>query len=144
MVAKGWFGIVMGILWIIGAWFIQSDKSAQEMNDIRENGYSYVGESQLTQEQYDNIKQYKGFHGGTVEITNVSPLTIKYSIATLDYIDYLQIKNWDWNSKGFPLTASRVFPIMMFAIGVFQLFMGFTSLGGAKSKEKISKETVGK
>lgn len=138
MVARGWFGVIMGLLWIGGTIWAQISTApvVKETQNMQENGFYYVGEQQLTLEQYDEIKSYNDDgHGWTVVVTNPQPLEIKYEFLSLQNYDYLTKDKMP--DKTFILEITLLFPIIGFAIGVLHLIHGFETIG---EKEVTNKE----
>jgi hypothetical protein len=126
---KGWSNIILGLLFgALVIWgFCSSYSSIQEAKNIRENGYFYSGNSNLTIEQYDEIKQYDGFHNGTVIIKSINPLLIEYNFGSLQYYSYLQDERFNSFDKSINALSDMLFlvsgiiPILFIIRGITQL-----------------------
>jgi hypothetical protein len=130
MVAKGWAGVIVGFIILVGFLLLWSSNkpSIDEANKIRADGFMYSGESVLTEEQYNHIKQYKGFHDGEVEIVELSPLTVKYNFGTLEDLAYLTKVDWGFGEKTTKPVFSDILPILLGSIGILQIIIGFTTI----------------
>jgi hypothetical protein len=141
MVPKGWAGIICGVILIgVVCWMWQSNKAdIGEANDIRENGWMYSGTSQITQEQYNQIKKYNGgVHDGSVKITEIEPLTVEYNFGTKDDLQFLQRDKFSGMYLATVGTASALIPVL-FIIPLLMILNGLTTIGGNKKvvEEKL-------
>lgn len=141
MFGKGLYSIIAGILIIgFGIWMnIDSGSSIQEANNIRENGYYYDGTSNITADQFEHIKQYKGFHSGEVEVISISPLSITYSFGTLEDLPYLNKIEWSFTEKTMKPAVSNILPMLLYLIGILAFLNGVLSLG-YRGKDNNDKE----
>lgn len=131
MVLKnGWVSIIVGVVllgFLVWMW-LGFESSINEMNNIRENGYAYEGTSEITQEQFNEIKKYDGFHGGTIEIITLEPLTVEYHFPSLNDYGYLVKERWSFTEKS-KAGLTDVILMVAFAIPVFYIVNGCMQLG---------------
>ena len=122
-----WSKLIIGIL-MMGAliWMYSSSKAGiDEANNIREHGWYYVGNTEVTQTQADYLlKKYNGFHDGTVAVIETNPLTIQYGFATTETISYLTQKPmtmWDKSTAG----MYEDFILIAFMMPILIIFSAF-------------------
>lgn len=129
-----WAIILLGLLiWMYSG----SRASINEANDIRENGWYYVGTSQVTSEQADYlIENYRGFHSGTVDVIKTEPLTIQYDFATKENIPYLIQKPMTMLDKS-TAGLSDVAILIMFLIPLM-IFLSAFPIGNKDTKEQVN------
>ena len=129
MIARGWIGVIAGLLWIGVAIFMQiySAPLVKDAENMQKNGFRYAGESQVTSEQYDMIKEYNGKHDYEVIVTSLEPLTVKYGFLSLDNYNFLTTTKMP-NRYGM-LALVPLFPILGGFIGILQLIHGTTTIG---------------
>ena len=134
-----WTRVVLAILSLgILIWMYSGSRaSINEANDIRENGWYYVGTSQVTSEQADYlIEKYRGFHSGNVDVIKTDPLTIQYDFATKETIPYL-IQNpmtmLDKSTAG----LSDTIILVMFMIPLM-IFLSALPIGNKDSKKQVN------
>jgi len=107
-------------------WSYSSSKAGiDEANNIREHGWYYIGTTEVTQTQADYLlKKYNGFHGGTVEVIELNPLTIQYVFATTETISYLkQVPMTGWDKSTVAISEDVI--LVMFIIPILVLFSAF-------------------
>lgn len=119
---KGIWGVIVGLIWIgVSIWGVFAmSQPLKDADNMQKHGYFYWGETQLTLDQYNMIKQYNGQHDYEVVITNPEPLMVKYGFLSLTKYDFLETNKMP--NKDFLMGILPLFPILGFAIGVLQIF----------------------
>lgn len=135
--ARGWIGVIMGLLWIGLAIYMQiySALIVKEAENMQKNGFCYAGESQVTSEQYDMIKEYNGKNDYEVIVTSLEPLTVKYGFLSLDKYNFLTTTKMP--DKSVMLALVLIFPTLGGVIGLLQLFHGFKTIGKKEFTSKV-------
>lgn len=130
MIARGWASVILGFLWIALALYIHfsSEPILADARNMQDNGFYYLGESQISASQFNEIKQYNNDeHGGIVEVISLNPITANYNFVSLT--DYVFLTKDKLPDKSLILGTAYIFPIVMGAIGILQLFNGLISIG---------------
>ncbi len=130
LLPKGLVGIVIGLALAAALmWMYKgSEDSLAEAHNIRENGWCYYGTSVLTNEQFNAIKHYDGFHQGTIKVIAVDPLTVQYDFGSLEDISYLTKQPWGWTEKTKDGVGSSII-VVLFAFPILYIINGFFTLG---------------
>ena len=126
MFPRGYGAIIWGIISLLGLllWmYSDSRASLEEANDIRENGYYYEGTTIITSNQFTELQQYNGFHGGKVSIIELEPLTIQYSFGSLIDYPYLNEEGFSSFSKMTSGIGNAMLPVL-FIIPLLLIFIG--------------------
>lgn len=139
LVAKGWFGIVMAILWIVGGFYIQ-----WSIGNTEKNAWHYSGEVFLTIFQYNQLLKESEIEATdfTVIKNTDDMIDIKYDVLTgrntkLEYVygfkgEHRKITTPAWG-------MASIFPIVFWIIGFLQAYIAIDSL---KRKKQPTQEKV--
>lgn len=130
MLPKSWWGkLITGVIMLIGLSLILGSElgGVTEMNNLREKGYLYSGNATVTEQQYDELKQYDGFHGGEVKIIDPNPLTVEYYFPSFTNYEYLSKTNWSGEDK-FAVAITPAFLFMFMALPLMIIVASFVQL----------------
>lgn len=126
MVYEGWGGVIFGMILIgIGLFAIESFDDA----------YTYEGEIRMPLQRYSELQKEPGVTSDELEIisTDDDTVTVKYVIATkqserLENIYGLSgLPRNEVDDSASWVIAANVLPILFFALGILQLFIGLQS-----------------